>query len=338
MAQNLSDHQFQQALKMIEVETIGTEEKVEMLMQIAIGIQQKPKSSEQLLQAVKLYDQALSLCPDSEPLLRARIEARKGTAFQAIQETGSRFLLQAQAQYEAALPVLNEYGQAEEVAEVEMNYGLVLQSLAGFNLVPLNTCISAYQRSLRVFDRNKHPVEYAILHNNLATAFLAIPTSDERGKLREALAVQSFEAALEVVNLIDHPSEYAMLQNNLGNALQYVSSSHPAENNLRALEAYDEALKVRNRKDTPLEYANTISNKANCLRNLPDDPAHPLGGNRQHLLEARLLYREAQAVFEEYGDLAKVNVIMEVLQDVENELGTGNTGSRNGKGFGEARI
>ena len=31
-------------------------------------------------------------------------------------------------------------------------------------------------------------------------------------------------------------AEYAMLQNNLGNALQYASSSHTAENNLRALD------------------------------------------------------------------------------------------------------
>ena len=53
-----------------------------------------------------------------------------------------------------------------------------------------------------------------------------MPFTDERGKMREALAVQAFEEGLKVVNLIDHPSEYAMLQNNLGNALQYASSSH----------------------------------------------------------------------------------------------------------------
>ncbi|WP_227651756.1 hypothetical protein, partial [Klebsiella pneumoniae] len=81
-----------------------------------------------------------------------------------------------------------------------------------------------------------------------ATAFLSMPMTDERGKMREALAVQAFEEGLKVVNLIDYPTEYAMLQNNLGNALQYVSSSHTLENNLRALDAYDEALKVRTRE------------------------------------------------------------------------------------------
>ena len=58
--------------------------------------------------------------------------------------------------------------------------------------------------------------------------------------------MQSFEVALKHITLIDHPREYAMLQNNLGNALQYLVSSHPVENNLRAIAAYDEALKVRN--------------------------------------------------------------------------------------------
>ena len=62
--------------------------------------------------------------------------------------------------------------------------------------------------------------------------------------MREALAVQAFEEGLKVVSLVDHPSEYAMLQNNLGNALQYASSSHVVENNLRALDAYDEARAV----------------------------------------------------------------------------------------------
>ena len=81
-----------------------------------------------------------------------------------------------------------------------------------------------------------------------------------------------------------------MLQNNLGNALQYVSSSHTVENNLRALDAYDEALKVRTRETSPLEYANTISNKANCLWNLPDDPEHPEAGNRANLTQANAYY------------------------------------------------
>jgi hypothetical protein len=164
-------------------------------------------------------------------------------------------------------------------------------------------------------------LEYAILHNNLAIAYLSIPLADERGKMREALAVQSFEEVLQVVNLIDHPTEYAMIQNNLGNALQYAASGHPLENNLRALDAYDEALKVRNARDTPFEYANTISNKANVLRNLPDDPDRPGLGREASLAKAAALYLEAQRIFTRLGELQNASVVADALAEIGKEIG-----------------
>ncbi len=338
MAENLPVHEFNQALAAIESEAISANEKVDLLIQIAVGLQQRPKSPQQLHNAVTLYDKALALCPEHEALLQARTHARKGTALQSIPEASTEYLYKAQAEFETALPVLTQAGTAEEVAEVEMNLGLVLQSLAGFHAVPITEAIAAYQRSLNIFTREAYPTEYAILHNNLATAFLSIPMNDERGKMREALAVQSFQEALKVITLIDQPAEYAMLQNNLGNALQYVSTSHAIENNLRALEAYDEALKVRTAQDTPYEYANTICNKANCLRNLPDDLDNPETGNRERLRLARTYYREAYSIFEHYQDTPKVSMMSEILEELEADIGTGQAGSRAGKGFGESRI
>ena len=167
---------------------------------------------------------------------------------QAIPASGTALLERARAAFEQAIPTLNDFGRPEELAEAEMNLGLVIQNLAGAGRARITDAISAYQRALRTFDRARFPAEFAILQNNLATAFLSMPFTDERAKMREALAVQAFEEGLKVVNLIDHPTEYAMLQNNLGNALQYASSSHTLENNLRALDAYDEALKVRTRE------------------------------------------------------------------------------------------
>lgn len=338
MADNLQEHEFNQALLAIEEENISANEKVDLLIQIATGLQQKPKSPQQLFNAVTLYDKALELCPENETLLAARTRARKGTALQAIPDDSTEYLFKAQAEFETALPVLNQAGTAEEAAEAEMNLGLVLQSLAGMHAVPITESIKAYQRALKVFTRTAYPTEYAILHNNLATVYLSIPMTDERAKMREAMAVQSFQEALKVITLIDQPTEYAMLQNNLGNALQYASSSHAVENNLRALEAYDEALKVRTVTDTPYEYANTICNKANCLCNLPDDLEKAADGNRDRLRQARDLYREANDIFSQHGDIAKVSVINETLEELEADIGTGKAGSRGGKGFGETRI
>jgi tetratricopeptide (TPR) repeat protein len=324
------------ALALADDEAASPAERAEMLMEIAIGLQQRPKSKDQLQAAVELYDKALLLCPESQDLLRARITARKGTALQAIPDPGTDYLEEARGAYEAAIPALTRLGTAEEVAEAEMNLGVVVQALAGMGRARITDAISTYQRALRTFNGARHPEEYAILQNNLATAFLSMPFSDERAKIREALAVQAFEEGLKVVNLVDHPSEYAMLQNNLGNALQYASSSHAIENNLRALDAYDEALKVRTRATTPLEYANTIANKANCLWNLPDDPARPESGNRANLTQARAYYAEAREIFMSHGEAEKARIVAEAVTQIDREILA--LPPSNGRGAGSAAM
>ena len=303
-------------------DTASAVERAEMLMEIAVGLQQRPKTPDHLCAALALYEEALRLCHADARLLRARITARKGTVLQALPEEGTASLEAARAAYQEAIAVLAEEGGPEELAEAEMNLGLVIQHLAGAGRARLTDAIAAYQRSLRTFDRHRFPVEFAILQNNLATAFLAIPFTDERAKVREALAVQAFEEGLTVVNLIDHPLEYAMLQNNLGNALQYASSSHAIENNLRALDAYDEALKVRTRANTPLEYANTIANKANCLCNLHGVAAPAEGRHDDNLVNARAYYREAQEIFAQHGDVDKARIAAEALLQIEREMST----------------
>jgi len=295
-------------------------QRAEMLMEIAMGLQQRPKSPDQLKAAVELYQTALTLCPEDERLLGARIAARMATALQAIPEQGATYLEQARAAFEPAIATLRELGRPEELAEAEMNLGLVVQNLAAAGRARITDAISAYQRALRTFDRARFPVEFAILQNNLATAFLSMPFTDERAKMREALAVQAFEEGLKVVSLIDNPNEYAMLQNNLGNALQYASSSHTLENNLRALDAYDEALRVRTRETAPLEYANTIANRANCLWNLPDQPEHPEFGGRANLTLAQAAYLEARAIYMNHGELDKARIVAEAIDQIGREI------------------
>lgn len=308
------------ALEAIEAEEASLAEKVEMLMEIAMGLQLRPKTPDDLQQSIILYEKALSLCPIEQGALRGRIHARLATALQSVPSDTIEPLKKAQENLDAAAALLKYDGTPEELAEIEMNLGLVLQSLASVHAAPITAAIAAYQRSLRTFDANAYPKEYAILQNNLATAFLSIPFSDERAKMREALAVQAFQEGLKVVNMIDHPSEYAMLQNNLGNALQYVSSSHSVENCLRALDAYDEALKVRTRATTPAEYANTIANYANCLRNLPDDLSRPEAGNQINLAKALSRYQEAVQIFREMGETQKADITGAMICEIEAEI------------------
>ncbi|MBD2569815.1 hypothetical protein [Anabaena lutea] len=320
MTPSITDSAVKAAIAAIASESATAEEKIQMLIEMAQGFQKKPKTAQDLRNAVGLFYRAYEMCGDNYLLLKARAKVGIAGTLQMIPDADSQLLLQAKEGYEEALPILQQLATPEEVAEAQMNLGLVLQSLVPNNLARITDSIQAYHQALRVFGWEDYPQEYAILSNNIAIAYLSMPMASEREYLRQGLAVQSFEVALKHINLIDHPREYAMLQNNLGNALQYLISSHPVENNLRAISAYNEALKVRNPQDTPLEYANTISNKANALFNLPDNPEKPELGNQQNLLTAKSYYQEAWQIFTENQQLEQAEVVAKALQDVAAEM------------------
>ena len=318
--QTLSQTQLEAALNAADDADASAEERAEMLMEIAMGLQSRPKSARQLSDAVRLYERALALVPGEAALLKARIGARMGTALQALPDGGAQSLERALEAFQSAIPALQAFGKPEEVAEVELNQGLVMQALTGLGRGRITDAISAYQRSLRTFTRDLYPQEYAVLHNNLAIAYLSMSPNDESGRMREALAVQSFEEVLKVINLIDHPSEYAMINNNLGNALQHASSGHVLQNNLRALAAYDEALRVRNPRDTPLEYANTIANKANVLRSLVSDPTQASLDSADPLADALALVRQARELFQQHGESDKAALMQDAGAEIQAEL------------------
>ncbi|MBD2385294.1 hypothetical protein [Cylindrospermum sp. FACHB-282] len=320
MTPSITDSGVKAAVAAIASESATTAEKIQMLIEMAQGFQKKPETAQDLRNAVSLFYRADEMCGDEYPLLKARAQAGMAGTLQTIPDKGPQLLLQAKVGYEEALPILQQLATPVEVAEAQMNMGLVLQSLVQFNLARIVDSIQAYHEALRVFTWQDYPQEYAILYNNIAIAYLSMPLASEREYLRQGLAVQSFEVALKHIQLIDHPREYAMLQNNLGNALQYLVSSHPLENNLRAIAAYDEALKVRNPKDTPLEYANTISNKANALFNLPDDPEKPEAGNLQNLLQARTYCQQAREIFTQHQQIEQAEVVTQAQQEIEAEI------------------
>jgi tetratricopeptide (TPR) repeat protein len=320
MIPSMTDAAMKAALEAIASESATDEEKIQMLIEMAVGFQKKPKTAKELRYAVSLYYRAYEMCGEDYPLLRARALAGMASALKTIPDAGAELLVQAKVGYEEALPILLSLASKEEAAEAQMNLGLVLQSLVPFNLARIADSIKAYQDALQVFNWQNYPQEYAILYNNIAIAYLSLPLASEKEYLRQGLAVQTFEMALKHITLIEHPKEYAMLQNNLGNALQYLPSAHPVENNLRAIAAYDEALKVRNAKDTPLEYANTISNKANTLFNLLDYPEKPEVGNVKNLLQARDYYQEALDIFAINEQEEQAQIVREVLQEITSEI------------------
>ncbi|WP_049622881.1 hypothetical protein [Frateuria defendens] len=301
----LSDIQLRTALAMAEDSQASPAQRAEMLMEIAMGLQQRPRHARQLHDAIALYRRGRELAPPGS-VLAARLLAREGTAHQALPDGGTASLRAALDCYEAARPRLAAQGGPAEQAELEMNAGLVLQALAQEGAARMPDALACYQQALRVFTARDYPREFAILHNNLAIAYLSMGGGG-RGALREALAMQSFEHALAAINRVDHPAEYAMTQNNLGNALQYLPSSHPLDNLHRAIAAYDEALTVRDRRHTPLEYAHTLANKANALSNLPA---------AEGAARARVLYGEALDVFEQLAMAGQAATVRAALAEL----------------------
>lgn len=318
MTPSMTDVAVKAAMAAIASESVKTEEKIQMLIEMAQGFQKKPKNAKDLRNAVSLYYRAYEMSGEDYPLLKARSQVGMAGALQAIPDVDSDLLLQAKVGYEEALPILQQLASQEEVAEAKMSLGLVLQSLVPFNLARITDSIQAYQGALQVFTWERSPQEYAILHNNIAIAYLSMPMTGEQQYLYQELGIKTFEEALQHINLMDHPREYAMLQNNLGNALQCLPLTDSVDHLVRAIAAYDEALKVRNLQDTPLEYANTISNKANALFNLPDDVEKPEMGNPQNLRQTRTYYQQAWTIFTKYKQVEQAKIVAQALQEIDN--------------------
>ncbi len=287
---NMAESQCRAALQAVERADASPQDKLQMLLQLAQGLERAARGPAEYALAGRLYDQAMNWC--RRPLDQARVEVARAAAMSLNPAADLADLEQARDQLEAALPGLAE-GSEEEQAAAQMSLGLILQSLAAERRASIQDAISAYQSALRVFGAQTHPLEFALLHNNLATAYLSLGPGQPGARMAEAMAVQAFEVALKQLDAAAHPGEYAMLQNNLGNALQYAASGHPLENNLRALAAYEEALRIRTARDMPLEYANSMANLGNCLANLPPDSVDfdPRARAAEALAEAEAQFR-----------------------------------------------
>ena len=125
-----AQQQVQAAMTAVETAAATQAEKAEMLMEIAMGLQQKPERAEDIFAAVDLYKLAMDLAPEGEVLGVARIRARMATALMAVPAEDATQLKEAKSEIEIALATLTAEGSDAEVAEAEMNLGLICQTLA----------------------------------------------------------------------------------------------------------------------------------------------------------------------------------------------------------------
>jgi tetratricopeptide (TPR) repeat protein len=95
-----------------------------------------------------------------------------------------------------------------------------------------------------------------------------MPTREASDQLRAGIAVQSFRKARDVQDRDRDPDQWASITMNLASALQYLPTTHPAENLAEAVELYEEVLAVRTEARDPVAHARVLLNQGNALAHL----------------------------------------------------------------------
>ncbi|HUU46324.1 MAG TPA: tetratricopeptide repeat protein [Acidobacteriota bacterium] len=133
---------------------------------------------------------------------------------------------------------------------------------------PLNEAVGLYREILKVWTRERVPLQWAATQNNLGNALQTLGER-ESGTDRLEEAVTAYKEALEEYTRERVPLDWAMTQNNLGNALRSLGEREPGTARLEeAVTAFKQALKERTRERVPLQWATTQNNLGNTLRTI----------------------------------------------------------------------
>ena len=155
----------------------------------------------------------------------------------------------------------------------------------------LEQSIAAYHEALKVLTRDRVPLQWAAIQNNLGSALLGIGEW-EIGSSHLEEAVDAYREALKERTRDRVPLAWVSTQNNLGAALQTLGERENWKVHFEeALIAYREELKVLNRDQVPLDWAATQINLGSLLIRIGERES-----GTGHLEEALIVLREALEV------------------------------------------
>ncbi|WP_146141191.1 tetratricopeptide repeat protein [Stenomitos frigidus] len=145
------------------------------------------------------------------------------------------------------------------------------------SLTYLDQAIAAYQQALVKTNPETRPHNYAMIQNNLGSAYgdmarFRTPTES----LEQSVA--AYEAALRYRQLHDDPARYAATQNNLGTAYWNLAQHQQTVRRLKqSIAAYFEALRYYSPDCEPMHYAMIQNNLGTAYWNLAQQPQANLG-------------------------------------------------------------
>jgi tetratricopeptide (TPR) repeat protein len=152
----------------------------------------------------------------------------------------------------------------------------------------LRRAIELYKRVIDGNSRERMPLQWAAIQNNLGNA-LRVLGNRESGTVTLEGAVGAYREALKELNRERVPLDWATTQTNLGSALLILAAREGGTAKLEdAVAAYREALKEQTRERVPLDWAMTQNNLGIALRVLGEDESGTVS-----LEESVAAYREA---------------------------------------------
>lgn len=270
---------------------------------VLLTIASSQLEQEQTEQASDTLEEALSCAREASPLLASQILHQLA----GIERGASPAM--AVTHYREAIRLAGNRSPAAFRAELWLNLGTVLQETASGRREPLLEAARAYQEAVRCgLSLDFLPELYAFAQSNLALVYLTLPARDAGDRLRRGIAVQGLREALKVYRSDTHPEMWSSAQLNLANALQYLPSSHPAENLQQSVRLYEELLTVRDRALDPLGYARLLANQANALAHL---------GIFQPALEK---LNEAHKLFHWHGEPEMAASVLDLAAEINRSI------------------
>lgn len=139
---------------------------------------------------------------------------------------------------------------------------------ADHQLANLEQAIKAYHLALTKNDPQATPQTYAMIQNNLGSAYGDLAQYQEPAENLQK-SVLAYETALRYRTYDDDPARYAATQNNLGTACWNLAQhQHPVPRLQQAIAAYQSALQFYTSEQEPMAYAMIQNNLGTAYWNL----------------------------------------------------------------------
>jgi tetratricopeptide (TPR) repeat protein len=234
-----------------------------------------------LTNAAQAFQQALTRKQDLSPELRSAVYGQLGMALARlgqVSETVKTPSLGVEASHDGRIAILRQADAAlrealkdanagsSEWADTQHNLGNVLTSVgtAERDIATLRQAVECYRSALKVETRDRSPLKWAAIQNELGTALAmsAILAKGNKSLDAEAAtyldqAIAAFREALTERRRDIEPLDWAATEHNLGNALWSRARHHDATRAVieEAASAYRAALTVWTPKDRPVHWA-----------------------------------------------------------------------------------